>query len=276
MAAPPGSGPPENTRQRRHIHPTNGADEHAAVRIEDYALIGDCNSAALVSREGSIDWLCWPRFDSPACFAALIGTPENGRWRIAPAAEHAQVQRRYRPGTMILETTFDAAEGSVMLTDFMTSALGASSVVRIVQGVRGRVPMHLDLAIRFGYGASVPWVTRLNHGSGLRAIAGPDVVVLNSQVPLRGRDFTTVADFTVGEGQRIGFVMSHGASHLPDPVTPDAETALRDIGSYWTAWSRRCTYHGEWREQVQRSLLTLKALAYGPTGGIVAAPTTSL
>jgi len=252
------------------------AASNVAQRIEDYALIGDCNSAALVSREGSIDWLCWPRFDSPACFAALVGTPENGRWRIAPAAEPTQVQRRYRPGTMILETTFDTAEGSVVLTDFMTSALGASSVVRIVHGVRGCMPVHLDLAIRFGYGASVPWVTRLHHGSGLRAIAGPDVVVLNSQVPLRGKDFTTVADFTVGAGQRIAFVMSHGASHLPDPVTPDAETALRDSESYWTAWSRRCTYHGDWREPVQRSLLTLKALAYGPTGGIVAAPTTSL
>jgi GH15 family glucan-1,4-alpha-glucosidase len=252
------------------------AAANVAPRIEDYALIGDCHSAALVNREGSIDWLCWPRFDSPACFAALVGTPDNGYWRIAPTDQSPRISRRYRPGTMILETTFDTDEGSAVLIDFMTAGSGASSIVRIVQGVRGRTRMHLDLAIRFDYGSSVPWVTRARHGHGLRAIAGPNLVVLHSQVPLHGRGLTTVADFTVGEGERICFVLTHGASYAADPVMPDAETALRDIESFWSTWSRRCTYRGEWREEVQRSLLTLKALAYQPTGGIVAAPTTSL
>ncbi|MFI4980983.1 MAG: glycoside hydrolase family 15 protein [Nevskiales bacterium] len=247
-----------------------------AARIEDYALIGDCRSAALVSREGSIDWLCWPRFDSPACFAALLGTPDNGRWRIAPAQPPMRVSRQYRPGTMILETVFDTADGSVALIDCMTAAPGPASVVRIVEGRGGRVAMRLDLALRFDYGSAVPWVTRLNHATGLRAIAGPDLVVLLSGVPLHGQRLTTVGDFVVAAGERVPFVLSHGLSYLPDPAAPNADTALRETAAFWTAWSARCTYNGEWREQVQRSLLTLKALTYQPTGGIVAAPTTSL
>jgi GH15 family glucan-1,4-alpha-glucosidase len=247
-----------------------------AARIEDYALIGDCHSAALVSRDGSIDWLCWPRFDSPACFAALVGTVDNGRWRIAPAVPSAHVARHYRPGTMILETIFETKDGSVALIDFMTAANGNSSLVRIVEGRRGKVAMQLDLALRFDYGSAIPWVTSLRHKTGLRAIAGPDVVVLHSGVQLRGRKLTTVSEFTVAEGQRIPFALSHGQSHLADPVVPQADAALEEMEAGWTAWSGRCTYQGEWRDAVHRSLLTLKALTYHPTGGIVAAPTTSL
>jgi GH15 family glucan-1,4-alpha-glucosidase len=245
-------------------------------RIEDYALIGDCTTAALVSRDGSIDWLCWPRFDSPACFAALVGSPDNGRWRIAPTDAPGNVQRRYRPGTLILETEFETPGGSVALIDFMFVGAGHSSVIRIVEGRRGQVTMHLDLALRFDYGSAIPWVTRLHYGSALRAIAGPDQVVLHSSVPLHGRHLTTIADFTVTAGQRVVFSLTHGASHLPLPPVPDAEKALDDAEAAWTSWSARCAYQGEWREQVQRSLLTLKALTHHATGGIVAAPTTSL
>ncbi len=246
------------------------------ARIEDHALIGDCHSAALVSREGSIDWLCWPRFDSGACFAALLGTADNGRWRIAPSETPANIRRRYWPGTMILETVFETADGAVALIDFMTASSGASSIVRIVEGRSGEVALHLELALRFDYGSTVPWVTRLPHRRGLRAIAGPDLVVLHSGVPLHGRGLTTVSNFSVTAGQRISFAMSHGLSHLPDPVVPDPERALAETEAMWSGWSARCSYGGEWREQVQRSLLTLKALTYAPTGGIVAAPTTSL
>ncbi len=249
---------------------------HYAARIEDYALIGDCHSAALVSRDGSIDWLCWPRFDSPACFAAVIGTVDNGRWRIAPADPPAQVHRQYRPGTMILETIFETKDGCVALIDFMTAATGNSSVVRIVEGRRGQVAMQLDLALRFDYGSAVPWVTSLKQHTGLRAIAGPDVVVLHSGVRLHGHKLTTISEFTVTAGQRIPFALSHGQSHLPDPVVPEPDAALEEIEAGWSAWSMRCTYKGEWRDAVHRSLLTLKALTYHPTGGIVAAPTTSL
>jgi GH15 family glucan-1,4-alpha-glucosidase len=246
------------------------------MRIEDYALIGDCHSAALVSLDGSIDWLCWPRFDSPACFAALVGTPDNGRWRIAPAETPTRVRRHYRPGTMILETIFETQHGSMALIDFMTAVTGHSSVVRIVEGRSGRVAARLDLALRFEYGSAIPWVTRLEHGTGVRAIAGPDIVVLHSGVQVHGEKFTTVGEFTVTAGQRIAFTLSHGQSHLADPVAPQPDVALDKTEAEWTAWSRRCLYHGEWRDVVLRSLLTLKALTYAPTGGIVAAPTTSL
>ena len=276
MASPPGTSPPEQTKDNpRDQRPTTGQANYAA-QIEDYALIGDCHSAALVSRDGSIDWLCWPRFDSPACFAALVGTVDNGRWRIAPADPPVRIHRQYRPGTMILETIFDTAEGSVALIDFMTAANGNSSVVRIVEGRSGRVAMRLDLALRFDYGSAVPWVTQMHHRTGLRAIAGPDVVVLASGTQLRGHKLTTIAEFTVTAGERVPFALSHGQSHLPDPVAPSAETALQEIEVEWAAWSKRCTYDGEWPEAVHRSLLTLKALTYYPTGGIVAAPTTSL
>jgi GH15 family glucan-1,4-alpha-glucosidase len=242
--------------------------------IEDYALIGDCHTAALVSKDGSIDWLCWPRFDSPACFAALLGGPENGHWRIAPAEKPVNVTRRYWPGTLILETLFETASGSVALIDFM--AVEKDSIVRIVEGRGGSVEMRFDLCMRFEYGSAVPWVTRSNHGSGLRAIAGPDQVVLQSDVKLHGRAMTTVASFTAEEGQRTRFVLAHAASHLPQPTPVHADQALDDTDAVWTAWTGRGTYRGTYRNEVQRSLLTLKALSYYPTGGIVAAPTTSL
>ena len=269
MAAKPSAG---------NINPIErpAASRASAARIEDYALIGDCTTAALVSRDGSIDWLCWPRFDSGACFAALVGRPDNGRWRIAPATTPNRIHRHYCPGTLILETEFDTPEGSVALIDFMPAGAAHSSVVRIVEGRGGQVTMHLDLALRFDYGSAVPWVTRLHNGSGLRAIAGPNQVVLHSGVPLRGQHLTTIADFTVAAGQRVVFTLTHGASHLPPPPPPDAAQALDSTAAAWTSWSGRCTYQGEWRELVRRSLLTLKALTYQPTGGIVAAPTTSL
>ncbi len=242
-------------------------------------MIGDCHSAALVSREGSIDWLCWPRFDSPACFAALVGTPDNGRWRIGPAGTPVGIRRQYRPGTMILETIFETQDGSVALIDFMTAATGNSSLVRIVEGRSGQVAMRLDLALRFDYGSAVPWVTRLQHNTGFRAIAGPDVVVLHSGVQLRGEKLTSVSEFTVAEGQRVRVhaVACGAVAHLAGSGGAGwPMAALDEIDAGWTAWSSRCLYQGEWREQVVRSLLTLKALTYYPTGGIVAAPTTSL
>ncbi len=244
--------------------------------IEDYALIGDCATAALVSRSGSIDWLCWPRFDASACFAALLGRPEHGCWAIAPAAGDARVRRAYRDGSPVLETVFETADGSVALIDFMPPFGGNSSIVRIVEGRSGRVAMAMTLTLRFDYGVSVPWVTRLEDGSGLRAIAGPDMAVLRADVQLRGEDMTTRADFTVGQGERACFVLTHGPSHLPPPAAVDAAAALRATEAFWSDWIGRCTYKGPYAAAVKRSLITLKALTYAPTGGIVAAPTTSL
>jgi len=249
-------------------------DVSQAAPIEDYGLIGDCHTAALVSKAGSIDWLCWPRFDNSACFAALLGSPANGRWRITPADAPVNVTRRYRPGTMILETLFETASGSAVLIDFM--AIGKNSVVRIVEGRTGTVDMLLDLALRFEYGCAVPWVTQLDHGRGILAIAGPDQVALHSEVRLHGRAMTTVSSFKTEAGKRTRFVLSHAMSHLDPPVPPDADQALNDTSAFWTAWSARGTYHGTYHAEVNRSLLTLKALSYAPTGGIVAAPTTSL
>ena len=243
-------------------------------RIEDYALVGDCETGALIGRDGSIDWLCWPRFDSGACFAALLGSREHGRWRIAPAGEILRTERRYRDDTLILETTFVTPTGEVMLVDFMPPEGTQSEVVRTVAGVRGEVSMHVELVLRFGYGALVPWVTR--YGQGLRAIAGPDMVVLYTDVPLRGEDLTSVADFVVREGETRSFTLSWRPSHKETPEPIDPAAALRETESYWREWSSRCRYRGEFRQPVLRSLLTLKALTYGPTGGIVAAPTTSL
>jgi GH15 family glucan-1,4-alpha-glucosidase len=267
---------------RQQTHPDEATTERAShgtkgpypAAIEDYALIGDCNTAALVSKTGSIDWLCWPRFDSPACFAGLLGSEENGRWRIAPTEPPTRITRRYWPGTMILETLFETASGSVALIDFM--AVGAQSIVRIVEGRSGSVAMDFDLALRFEYGSAIPWVTRLNHGSGILAVAGPDQVVLKSDVKLVGRDMTTVAAFTAEPGERTRFVLTHAASHLPVPIAPEVDQALKETDASWSEWSGRCKYDGAYRTEVQRSLLTLKALSYHPTGGIVAAPTTSL
>ncbi|MGR0185060.1 glycoside hydrolase family 15 protein [Azospirillum aestuarii] len=246
-----------------------------ASRIEDYALLGDCETAALLSAEGSIDWLCWPRFDSDACFAALLGTPENGRWLLRPSDRDARTTRRYRGDSLILETEFETAEGAVTMIDFMPPRGEASDIVRILRGRRGRVAMRMDLTLRFGYGHVVPWVTRIGPHT-LRAIAGPDMVVLHTSAPIHGEDLSTVADFTVAEGESIAFVMIHSPSHLPLPQPVDAEQALAETERFWAEWSGRCTYGGPWRDAVLRSLVTLKALTYRPTGGIVAAPTTSL
>ncbi len=246
------------------------------ARIEDYALIGDCITGALVSRSGSIDWLCWPRFDSGACFTALLGSAQHGAWRIAPADPQASVQRRYIDGSVVLETVFTTAEGEVAITDFMPIGNHASSVVRLVEGRRGRVDMRMAMALRFDYGAAVPWVTRLADGSGIMAVVGPDMAVLRTPVPLHGEDYTTTAHFTVHEGQAIPFVLTHGASHLRPPKAIDARAALAETNRFWSRWSRRGTYRGRYGEAVSRSLVTLKALTYHPTGGIVAALTTSL
>ena len=245
-----------------------------STQIEDYALIGDCRSAALVSRSGSIDWLCWPRFDSEACFAALLGTPEHGRWLLAPRDE-AKITRRYRPNTLVLETHFETAEGAVTLVDFMPVQAPNSTIVRFAIGKRGKVKMHTELVIRFGYGAVVPWVTRVESGA-LRAIAGPDMVVLQSPVHVSGKDMTTVGEFTVSRGETIPFVLTYAPSHLPLPEAVDATEALAETETYWREWSAKCRPAKKWTEAVKRSMITLKALTYAPTGGIVAAPTTSL
>jgi GH15 family glucan-1,4-alpha-glucosidase len=244
--------------------------------IEDYALIGDCLTAALVSREGSIDWLCVPRFDSAACFAALLGTRRNGHWLIAPADPAPRITRRYLDGSMVLETLFETVEGSVALIDFMPIGKGFSSVVRLVKGRRGKVTMRLELALRFDYGASVPWVTRLAGHGGIVAIAGPDLAVLRTKVPLHGHAMTTLATFEISAGETIPFTLSHGPSHLKLPAPLDEAAELQATLAFWTEWSGRCTYRGDWEPAVRRSCITLKGLTYAPTGGIAAAPTTSL
>ncbi|MGB7036385.1 MAG: glycoside hydrolase family 15 protein [Xanthobacteraceae bacterium] len=242
--------------------------------IEDYALIGDCRSAALVSRAGSIDWLCWPRFDSEACLAALLGTSEHGRWRVAPQ-QTAKITRRYRPHTMVLETHFETEEGAATLVDFMPVGSPHSAIMRFVIGKRGKLAMATELILRFGYGAIVPWVTRMENGA-LRAIAGPDMVVLHTPVHLSGKDMTTVGTFTVSRGETLPFVLTYSPSHLPMPPPLDPTEALAETETYWREWSAKCRPAGRWTEAVKRSVITLKALTYAPTGGIVAAPTTSL
>jgi GH15 family glucan-1,4-alpha-glucosidase len=246
------------------------------MRIEDYALIGDCQTAALVGRNGSIDWLCWPRFDSAACFAALLGKPENGFWRISPRNPSFRVRRAYRPDTLILETDFESADGAVTLIDFMPVRNWESDLVRMVVGRRGRVSMEMELVLRFDYGASVPWITRLADGKGLRAIAGPDLAVLCAPVALESRDFTTRARFDVAAGETLPFVLTYAPSHQDVALRIDPKQALDETERFWKAWSARCKIGGKWGAAVRRSLITLKALTYAPTGGIVAAPTTSL
>src|SRR5436309_10602039 len=243
-------------------------------KIEDLAIIGDTRTAALIDRAGSIDWLCLPRFDSGACFAALLGTPEHGRFAIAPAEERFDVERRYRPGTLILETTFTTGTGSVRLIDLMPIGSGRPCLVRVVEGIGGHVPMTMDLVIRFDYGSILPWVRRVDDA--LVAIGGPDGACLRAPVEMVGRDFRTVAAFEVEEGERVPFTFEWFPSFedLPPPV--DADELEAETEGWWKAWSGRCTYEGPWRDEVLRSLITLKALTYGRTGGIVAAPTTSL
>ncbi|MCB1411845.1 MAG: glycoside hydrolase family 15 protein [Xanthobacteraceae bacterium] len=243
-------------------------------RIEDYAMIGDCETAALVGRDGSIDWICWPAFDSEACFAALLGNENHGRWRIAPSAD-AKVSRRYRGHTLILETTFETADGAVTIVDFMPPRGTASDIVRLVRGERGRVPMHMELILRFGFGADIPWVRRTVDNE-ILAIAGPEMTVLRTPIRTHGENMTTVADFEVAAGETVPFVLTYGPSHLDMPAPIGPMQALIDTQAYWSEWSSHCTYDGPHRDLVMRSLITLKALTYGPTGGIVAAPTTSL
>jgi GH15 family glucan-1,4-alpha-glucosidase len=248
--------------------------EIMAAKIEDYALIGDMEAAALVDCCGSIDWLCWPDFSSEACFASLLGTPENGYWKIAPLEGEWTSARKYREHTLILETTFEHPGGVARLIDFMPPRGRHSDVIRIVEGVRGSVPMKMELAVRFEFGRAVPWVTAIPDG--IRAVSGPNLAVLHCSVPVRGEDLKTVADFSVRKGQRIWFTLTYGNSWEPDPPQVNWKRALDDALRIWRRWNRRMRYKGCYCEVVERSLMVLKALTFRPTGGIIAAPTTSL
>jgi len=246
----------------------------AGSRIEDYALLGDCQGAALVSRTGSIDWLCLPRFDSDACFASLLGTEENGFWRIAPTSPVRAVSRAYRPGSLTLETEITTDEGTVVLVDFMAIGEPAADLVRIVVGKSGSVRMRMELAIRCGYGTSVPWVRKIPRG--IQAVAGPDLFRLTTPARLRGEGLRTVADFTVQQGERVPFVFDWFPSHLVPPAPVEPEVAYGRCEAFWRDWTSRAKLPSPYAELVERSLITLKALTFEPTGGIVAAPTTSL
>jgi GH15 family glucan-1,4-alpha-glucosidase len=243
-------------------------------RIEDYALLGDLETAALVHRSGSIDWCCFPRFDSDACFAAMLGGPENGHWSLAPKADVVRHTRRYRHDTLILESEFETADGRVRAIDFMPPRGVAPDIVRIVEGLDGQVQMRSELRIRFDYGRIVPWMRRMD-GSRI-AVAGPNALRFSTPVEVRGEDFATVAEFSVEPGQRIPFVLTWFQSHARPPDDVDAEQALEGTEEFWLDWASRCTHEGDYHEEIHQSLLVLKALTYAPTGGIVAAPTTSL
>ena len=245
-----------------------------ASEIGDYGLIGNLATAALVGRDGSIDWLCVPRFDSAACFAALLGTRDHGRWLVAPAGEVRAVRRRYRGETLVLETEYETDTGTVALIDFMPVRTDYPDIVRIVEGRRGQVAMRTELIIRFEYGARVPWVRRID--GGLTAVAGPDALRLTTPIELRGENLTTVGEFTVGRGERVPFILAWHPSFRELPRDRDPDTELDATERWWREWSGRCSYQDEWREAVVRSLITLKALTYAPTGGLVAAVTTSL
>lgn len=257
----------------------NPADERKpllAARIEDYALIGDCETAALICRNGSLDWLCWPTFSSGACFAGLLGTADNGYFQIRPAADEVVVddEWRYKPHTLIVEKVWKTQNGDVLVSDFMPPRGNNSDVVRIVKGLRGAVQMRMDLVLRFDYGRTIPWVERVDHH--MRAIAGPELVVLRTEAPLHGEGLTTVSDFEVREGESVCFVLSYGSSLAEDPTAFDAYDAYRDTEAFWTEWTSQSVHNTDWHDCVERSLITLKALTYRPTGGLVAAPTTSL
>jgi GH15 family glucan-1,4-alpha-glucosidase len=251
-------------------------------RIEDYALVGDCQTAGLVSRDGSLDWLCLPRFDSGACFAALLGEPHHGRWLLAPRGDVRTIRRRHIENTLVLETEFETPEGVAAVIDFMPIRSpnvgevphGRPHFVRLVEGRGGRVPFRMELILRFEYGSVIPWVQKVPGGIG--AVAGPDSVLLHTPVPLHGKDLTTVAEFSVGEGESAPFVLSWHPSYLPRPEAVDGYTMRAETEDWWRQWSSRCISEGAYSEAVVRSLITLKALTYSPTGGIVAAPTTSL
>jgi len=245
-----------------------------SLPLEDYALIGDCHTAALVSKSGSIDWLCFPHFDSPACFAALLGTSDNGHWSISPAVPIKKVQRKYRPDSLVLETEFQTDSGTVVLVDCMTPRDGTPNLLRMVVGKSGQVPMKMELIIRFDYGSIVPWVRRTKHG--ISAIAGPDTLSLRTKVPLQGKGLTTVAEFTVSKEQRVSFDLTWYHSHQRESPEISVVREINSTDKWWQKWAQRCSYKGRWREAVVRSLITLKALTFMPTGGIVASPTTSL
>lgn len=238
-------------------------------------MIGDCETAALVGRNGSIDWLCWPAFDSDACFAAILGTHKNGRWLVAPSDDVTTISRRYFGDTLILETRFETKSGTVALIDFMPPRGKASDIVRLVRGESGTVKMRMELVIRFGFGIDIPWVRRCEDRS-LLAVAGQDMTVLRTPVETRGEDLTTVSEFEVNAGETVPFVLTYGPSHLDPPEPIDPEIALQETEIFWKEWCSHCTRDGEYHDLIQRSLITLKALTFGPTGGIVAAPTTSL
>jgi GH15 family glucan-1,4-alpha-glucosidase len=242
--------------------------------IENYALIGDCHTAALVGTDGSIDWLCFPRFDSGACFAALLGGPEHGRWQIAPSARIQSVRRRYREDTLILETEFETTQGKVRLTDFMPASKTRRDVVRIVEGLHGQVRLNMELIVRFDYGSIVPWVHR--SGDVLLMTAGADTLALRSSVGVQGIALKTAAKFTVRKGQREWFSLNYRPSHLATLPGVDTRRELKRTELLWHRWSRRCKNRGRWQDAMIRSLITLKALQYRPSGGIIAAPTTSL
>jgi GH15 family glucan-1,4-alpha-glucosidase len=243
-------------------------------RIEDYCLIGDLETAALVSREGSIDWLCWPDFSSGACFAALLGTSDHGFWKISPAGKVKAIRRHYQAGTLVVETTFETKDGEVCVTDFMPPRDDHSHVVRMVRGVRGKVAMQMDLAIRFDYGRTIPWVTSAEYG--LRAVAGSDMVVLRTKAPLRGEGMCTRSEFTVRAGETVDFTLMYVSSMDEVPSERTARQALADTKRFWSEWTGKNRYSGPYAEVVGRSLITLKALTYHVSGGMVAAVTTSL
>jgi GH15 family glucan-1,4-alpha-glucosidase len=244
------------------------------ARIEDYGLIGDLQTAALVGRNGSIDWACFPRFDSGACFAALLGDTDHGRWIVAPQSDAWEAGRRYRPNTLVLETEWETETGAVRVIDFMPPRGRAPDIVRIVEGLGGQVEMNSELVIRFDYGQTIPWVRRLDDGR--VAIAGPDALCFRTPVEHRGENLRTIGEFTVREGERVPFTLTWYPSNEEPPDRIDAEHALRDTIVYWDEWADRCIYRGKWKEDVHHSLIVLKSLTYAPTGGIVAAPTTSL
>jgi GH15 family glucan-1,4-alpha-glucosidase len=252
----------------------NAAKQTLPNRIEDYALIGDCETAALVGNNGSIDWLCWPRFDSDACFSALLGEPDNGRWLLAPQ-HYTTVSRSYRGDTLVLDTRFESEQGVAIVTDFMPPRGEASDLIRIVTCERGTVTMHCELIVRFGYGKSIPWVTRVERGV-WRIVAGPDALMLRTDVPLHGENLKTVGTFELTAGQSATFSLTYARSHLPMPPARSIESSLHDATAFWRDWIARARCPQRYRDIVLRSLITLRALIYRPTGGIIAAPTTSL
>jgi GH15 family glucan-1,4-alpha-glucosidase len=245
------------------------------ARIEDYAMIGDCRTAAIICRNGSIDWYCVPRFDSEAVFAALLGTKDNGRWLIEPAAKKFTSRRRYRGDSLILETIYTTATGKARVTDFMPPGTPESCIVRIVEALEGHVDMRTELAIRFDYGVTIPWVSRRDSRT-LTAVAGPHLLTFRTRADVRGENMHSVADFRVSKGTTYSFVLAYGQSFGPLPQSIDAFIGLDETERYWQRWAAICKVKGKWRNAIMRSLLTLKGLSYAPTGGIIAAATTSL